>query len=227
MSPLTSILLAAGLAMQANAATVKITVGQGGLNFSPNEVKAAVGDVLEFHYVGGNHSVVQGDFDNPCNPATTGGFFSGYLPATNGENVGFPPQSHTDAPLDYRRRTNTPQPNVFRVTVNNTDPIAYYCSQKQPALHCPNGMVGVVNPTNASSFANYAAAAKNAQTVAAPPTVFGGVLGPAPQTSTTGSPTAGASSTATPTSTTKNGAGTLGASFCGIAAAVAFAVYLA
>jgi plastocyanin len=89
MSSTIKILLASGLALHAGAATIKIKSGQGGLVFSPNETQAAVGDVLEFHFVAGNHSVVQGDFNNACHPATTGGFFSGYLPALNGENVGF------------------------------------------------------------------------------------------------------------------------------------------
>lgn len=89
MSSTIRLLLASALAVQAGAATIKIESGPGGLVFSPNETKAAVGDVLEFHFVAGNHSVVQGDFDNACHPATTGGFYSGYLPALNGENVGF------------------------------------------------------------------------------------------------------------------------------------------
>jgi plastocyanin len=89
ISSVAKILLASGLVMQASAATIKIEVGKGGMVFSPTEAKAAVGDVLEFHFLTGNHSVVQGDFDNACHPSTTGGFFSGYLPAPNGENVSF------------------------------------------------------------------------------------------------------------------------------------------
>jgi plastocyanin len=97
MSSAVKILLASGLALQARAATIKIDAGQGGIVFSPNETKAAVGDVLEFHFVAGNHSVVQGDFDNACHPATTGGFFSGYFPAQNSENVGSGPSCSTAA----------------------------------------------------------------------------------------------------------------------------------
>lgn len=55
------------------------------LEFAPNEVTAAVGDILEFHFagpgtgvLGSNHSVAQGVFGNPCNPAPNG-FFSGYM----------------------------------------------------------------------------------------------------------------------------------------------------
>ena len=53
--------------------------------FVPNTLTAAVGDTLEFHFagpgkgvLGGNHSVAQGVFDNPCHPAPDG-FFSGYM----------------------------------------------------------------------------------------------------------------------------------------------------
>lgn len=91
MAPLSSILLTAGLAMQASAATIQVTVGQNNqLSFSPNEVKAAMGDVVEFHFAGGNHSVVEGDFNNACQPAATNAFFSGYMNALSGPAV-----SHT------------------------------------------------------------------------------------------------------------------------------------
>lgn len=65
------------------------------LEFAPNQVSAVVGDILEFHFagpgkgaVGSNHSVAQGVFDKPCNPAPNG-FFSGYMPvnATSTEAV--------------------------------------------------------------------------------------------------------------------------------------------
>jgi len=88
MSPLTSAILTAVLAMQARAATITVMVGQGGLTFTPNEVKAAIGDVVEFQFpAGGNHSVVEGDFNNPCHPAATGGFFSGYMNTLSGPAV--------------------------------------------------------------------------------------------------------------------------------------------
>jgi hypothetical protein len=57
--------------------------------FVPAEITAQVGDVLEFHFgapglgvLGSNHSVAQGVFGQPCNPASNG-FFSGYM-AVNG-----------------------------------------------------------------------------------------------------------------------------------------------
>jgi hypothetical protein len=65
----------------------------------PNELTAAVGDVLEFHFtgpglgvLGGNHSVAMGDFNSPCMPASSG-FFSGYMGvnATSKEAVSLHP----------------------------------------------------------------------------------------------------------------------------------------
>ncbi len=83
MKFLTSIAMAASV----TATTVRIDVGQNGLAFTPNNVTAAKGDLLEFHFHAINHSVVMGDFSNPCQPAATGGFFSGFMPTSSGENV--------------------------------------------------------------------------------------------------------------------------------------------
>jgi plastocyanin len=73
----------------ANAATIKITAGGTGLYFQPETTTAAKGDILKFHFVPRNHSVVAGDFNNPCQPAATGGFFSGFVPVSTGEPVSF------------------------------------------------------------------------------------------------------------------------------------------
>jgi len=88
MSPLSNILLAAvGLAVSASAATHQIKVGQNGTTFDPNVIEAAEGDVLEFHFWPKNHSVVMADWDEGCEPAERGGFFSGWFPTAEGVNV--------------------------------------------------------------------------------------------------------------------------------------------
>jgi plastocyanin len=71
----------------ASAKTIRIDVGQGGLTFSPSDITAAVGDILEFHYHPKNHSVVAADFASPCKPKAEGGFYSGFFPTTGTENV--------------------------------------------------------------------------------------------------------------------------------------------
>ncbi|KAI1862981.1 hypothetical protein JX265_009027 [Neoarthrinium moseri] len=99
----------------------KIEVGgSGGLVFNPNNVRAAQGDIIEYHFYAKNHSVVQSDYDTPCQLAKSNGFYSGYFPVSDGESK-----------------------SVFQITVNNTNPIWFYCSQGN---HCSQGMVGVINP---------------------------------------------------------------------------------
>ncbi len=62
-------------AAAATAAVVKINVGQSGLTYTPDTVKADIGDVLEFKFVGGTHDVISGDFSKPCQPGPAAGGF--------------------------------------------------------------------------------------------------------------------------------------------------------
>lgn len=78
---------ALALAASSNAATIRVDVGQDGFSYTPDTIKANVGDTLDFHFHPLNHSVVMGDFSNPCAPAKTGGFFSGFMPVSSGEGV--------------------------------------------------------------------------------------------------------------------------------------------
>lgn len=87
MSSFIKFLAATAFAVQANGATHRIDVGMNGFTFTPETVTAAKGDELEFHYHPLNHSVVMGDFSNACAPAPSGGFFSGFMPTSSGENV--------------------------------------------------------------------------------------------------------------------------------------------
>lgn len=80
-------LAVATLSAVASAKTIRIDVGQTGLTFTPNDIKASVGDILEFHYHPKNHSVVAADFATPCRPKAEGGFYSGFFPTASGENV--------------------------------------------------------------------------------------------------------------------------------------------
>jgi plastocyanin len=71
------------------ADTIKITATTD-LRFDPAQATAKEGDVLEFHFEPKNHSVAMGEFgsiNGPCVPANQGGFFSGYMPTSDGENV--------------------------------------------------------------------------------------------------------------------------------------------
>lgn len=77
LSPATLLLATAALTA---ANTIPVSVGKDGLTFSPNVIRANVGDVIEFRFWPRNHSVVAGDFTNACRPAASNGFFSGFFP---------------------------------------------------------------------------------------------------------------------------------------------------
>ncbi len=85
--------MAAALASQASAKTITVAVGKSGLTFSPDTITAAVGDTLQFHFYPADHSVAMGDFTAGCTPATSGGFYSDFVPVSSGVSVSvlFPP----------------------------------------------------------------------------------------------------------------------------------------
>jgi plastocyanin len=63
-----------------------IDVGEDGLTFNPASLTVAPGDKVEFHFYPPDHSVVQASFANPCQPISSGGFFSGFF-KTSEESV--------------------------------------------------------------------------------------------------------------------------------------------
>ncbi|KAK3398865.1 hypothetical protein B0T20DRAFT_353944 [Sordaria brevicollis] len=111
------------LAISGMVAAETIVIKADGLVFGPELITANKGDILEFHFLPSNHSVVKGSFGHPCQPATEdveGRFFSGFLPAKEKEE----------------------NPSIFKVTITSTSPFPFYCSYPS---HCANGMVGIVN----------------------------------------------------------------------------------
>ncbi|THW59345.1 hypothetical protein D6D20_06559 [Aureobasidium pullulans] len=135
-----------------NAASHSIDVGEDGLVFSPNSATAAVGDTVTFHFYPRAHGVARSSYPSPC-AAMDNGFNSGFVKVASGES-------------------NT----TFTITVNNTDPIWYYCPQGD---HCQAGMVGVINPpsSNDQTIGAFIVAASSAGTSTVPEQVYGGVLG--------------------------------------------------
>lgn len=105
-----------------------ISVGStnGTLAFSPDNVKADVGDMVQFQFRGGNHSVVQSNFDNPCSPISEHtnmtGMFSGYQPVAASQAMGMIP--------------------TYTMMVAAKTPMWFYCSQGK---HCQAGMTLVIN----------------------------------------------------------------------------------
>ncbi|RFU78791.1 hypothetical protein TARUN_3436 [Trichoderma arundinaceum] len=198
-------LAVATLSAVASAKTIRVDVGQGGLNFSPNNIQANVGDILAFWYHPINHSVVAADFASPCKPKAEGGFYSGFFPTSSGTNE-----------------------NVFEVVVNDTKPIWFYCSQTV-GNHCKAGMVGAVNANANKTLAQFKAAAAQVSENESPSSgAFGGkILAASDATKTSGS---GSTQTSKPpaSTTTHNAAATLGSvggmAMAVVGAAVAFAI---
>ncbi|KAI9638416.1 uncharacterized protein MKK02DRAFT_42807 [Dioszegia hungarica] len=108
-----------------SAETQQIVVGMNMTrSYTPNTITANVGDVLNFTFVAGNHSVSQSSFSNPCKDLSNGTVFSGYMPA----NI------------------TAGKTSSYQVTINDTNPVWIYCAQGN---HCQLGMVLSVNaPTS-------------------------------------------------------------------------------
>ncbi|KPM40828.1 hypothetical protein AK830_g5691 [Neonectria ditissima] len=180
------------LAAKASAETHKVEVGKDGEVFDPETIKAAKGDVVEFHF-DSKHSVVAGDFKKPCNPLSTGGFYSGSLPS--GGKVSSILSSSNSSPCLL---TTIPGKSYFSVTINNTEPIFFYCSVND---HCQEGMVGVINQGSSDTLSSYKSAAAKASSNVSPKAEFGGTVADKSGQSTTTITTTKASTTVTTTST--------------------------
>ncbi|KAF9878772.1 extracellular serine-rich protein [Colletotrichum karsti] len=136
--------------------THSVVAGLGGsLTFNPDNVVAEVGDIVEWHFLPRNHSLVQSNFANPCNPLADGtGFFPGF--------EFFTPEGQAD--------------NVFQLVVEDEKTIWYYCPFGN---HCGAGMVGVINQNfdnQAVSLAKHKELAAGKMTVIPPVKHVGEVL---------------------------------------------------
>ncbi|KAI3392538.1 hypothetical protein diail_5549, partial [Diaporthe ilicicola] len=167
------------------AKTVVIRSTAGAPFFDPTNTTADVGDVIEFHFKAHNRSIVMGDYNRPCEPAATGGFYSGFF---------------------VEEDSTAENSTVFRVTVNDTNAIVYYCSQNGPDFgnHCKDhGMAGVINEPDLSKLQDYRdAAAKVNVSVTPDSEPFGGVFATNPDAAAT----SGTASGSSPSSTSTNAA---------------------
>ncbi|TQN66341.1 Extracellular serine-rich protein, partial [Colletotrichum shisoi] len=137
----------AAVAQAMDVQVVSVASTNNTLKFFPDKINAPVGSMVQFQFRGGNHSVVQSTFDNPCIPisnvnASAKGIYSGYQPVQASVAMGQIP--------------------VFTIMVNSSAPMWLYCSQGK---HCQNGMVMVINENSKANatrtIENYAQAAKN------------------------------------------------------------------
>ncbi|CAF3463971.1 hypothetical protein SNK03_011578 [Fusarium graminearum] len=108
--------------------THTVNVGASGHKFTPAELDADVGDIIEWRFYPTDHWVIRGDYDNPCIPYeyidyNRKGFSSGTQKV----------QAITeDAPR-------------FRVRVNDTKPFVFYCGAPGSCVNYK--MMGIVNPS--------------------------------------------------------------------------------
>jgi len=189
-----------------SAANFTVFVGSGkdgqiGLKFDPQTIVAAKGDTVSFEFRGGNHTVTQSSFANPCqwqfNTATQkNGFNSGFIP--------FDPTSK--------------QIGVYSLeVVDPNTPIWFFCGRPP---HCKMGMFGAINPptTGNKTFQAFAALVPNTLEpglgVTAPFTPPAASSGSSPSSSsgaavpTNSNNAAPSSNAASPTSNGANGAAT-------------------
>ncbi|KAJ5980301.1 hypothetical protein N7481_007599 [Penicillium waksmanii] len=134
----------------ASSNTVSVDVGEDGFTFNPATVNVPKGGVVEFNFYPGDHSVVQAAFNNPCHPLSDTSFFSGFMA-----------DAHDGKP-------------VWSLTVNDTNPIWFYCGQ---VGHCQAGMVGVINPSGSDTLDGFKSKASSASGQSVPATAQGGILG--------------------------------------------------
>ena len=92
----------ASAASDAAGGVQTVQVGQSGFTFSPDTVTANKGDVIEF-VIHTTHSVALSSFDNPCQPISGAGIWTGF------------PKDGT----------------IFSVTINDTSPLWLYCAAPQ------------------------------------------------------------------------------------------------
>ena len=149
---------------------------QGGHTFVPDVTLAEVGDVIEFQFYPTNHSVIRAEYQYPCIPyEDTGvnkfGFFSGFKPV--------------DAIL--------PDPPTFYLTINDTDPVFYYCGAPGSCINYQ--MVGVINPNASTSLVTQKELAKESTYMLVP-----GESVPSEEENPSSATTSSASSSASATS---------------------------
>ncbi|GJE85996.1 cupredoxin domain-containing protein [Phanerochaete sordida] len=113
-----------------------VQVGNNGtLAYDPPFVVAQPRDIVQFVFHQKNHTATQSSFAAPCLPFMaadgTPGADSGFMPVAD---------NSTDFPS-------------WNITVNDTNPLWFYCKQKKPdgTSHCGAGMVFAVNPVQSSA----------------------------------------------------------------------------
>ncbi|KAJ6213713.1 hypothetical protein PSV09DRAFT_2396216 [Bipolaris maydis] len=108
---------------------IPVVVGGPQDTFVPNSITAAVGDIVQFQFSNGNHTVTQSTADTACTPMD-GGIHSGHIPFEDGQT----------------------EVGTFNMPITSTEPMFLYCAT---GPHCQLGQVMMINPSNATQLAEY------------------------------------------------------------------------
>ncbi|OAR03132.1 hypothetical protein LLEC1_05509 [Akanthomyces lecanii] len=123
--------------------------------FVPNLVYAKVGDVVQFQFSSGNHTVTQSNETSACQPMQTSdpkAIHSGHIPFEPGQkNVG-----------------------TFTMVVQSTKPMLIYCAT---GPHCQLGQVMAINPDDDTQLPKYAKASQSTKASVDAKHVVGGIVG--------------------------------------------------
>ncbi|KAF2800240.1 hypothetical protein K505DRAFT_224222, partial [Melanomma pulvis-pyrius CBS 109.77] len=130
---------------------IPVVVGGPQDTFVPNVVTAAVGDVIQFQFSNGNHTVTQSSETAACAPLE-GGVHSGHIPFVDGQ---------TDV-------------GTFNLPVTNTDAMFLYCAT---GPHCQEGQVMIVNPAAPEQITAYSKLSQATTSSTDGTTVIGGAVG--------------------------------------------------
>ncbi|KAI1479295.1 hypothetical protein K445DRAFT_316043 [Daldinia sp. EC12] len=143
-----------GFKVQAANRIIPVVVGGPQDTFVPNTVKASVGDIIQFQFSNGNHTVTQSAKDAPCKPLE-GGIHSGHIPFEDGQTT----------------------VGTFNMPVTNADVMFLYCAT---GPHCQEGQVMVVNPTDDQQIVDYAKGSQSTTESVDGTTVNGGTVASIP-----------------------------------------------
>jgi len=179
-----------GFLPAALAANFQVIVGaNNGLTFTPNTVKAAVGDTVQYMFATQNHTVTSGNAAAGCTPNNN--FNSGFVPAPGAAGAAAAGTPAAGAAAGTAKGKKPGQKLAIRgensifiragtlpsftVPVTSTQPVTVYCAQAQ---HCQAGMVMVINPApaGAQSLQQYQATCAKAKTNVPAKAVTGGTL---------------------------------------------------
>ncbi|TQV91270.1 hypothetical protein V2A60_009456 [Cordyceps javanica] len=136
-------------------ALIPVVVGGPQDLFVPNSIQANIGDVVQFQFSNGNHTVTQSRETEGCQPMQAtdpSAVHSGHIPFKAGQvDVG-----------------------TFTMVVQSTEPMFLYCAT---GPHCQTGQVMVINPKSNTQLANYAKVSQAAKENVDGKHVAGGIVG--------------------------------------------------